>query len=207
VAFSENFKTDWKMTFPYKTISNTRVTSKFMSEKYNSNYFVLLDKKRVSHVEISINTVKTNFLIEKRLSPERGYSSYTAAKNDLKRKLIVRLKDVGNKSLFNLKTSEYEKVGDFHNYSKVYFVISECSACELKSIISDLKLKRILDKPKTILIFPVYANDAQLLDIIKNEKINFPIYIDYNDEFDLFSIITNPKDKLIVIQPEEVNNE
>jgi hypothetical protein len=90
VAFFENFKTDWKMTFPYKTISNTRVTSKFMSEKYDSNYFVLLDNNRVSHVESSINTVETNFLIEKRLSPERDYSSYTAAKNDLKRKLIVR---------------------------------------------------------------------------------------------------------------------
>ena len=201
--FHKKFKSPFKLKFPHEFVPNSQTESHYMGKNYFENYVILLDNKKVNYVDTSMNSIDLNFLIEKHLAPGRDYNSYAISTEQLRKRLTKELKK-GEIELMNLNDNKIKRFSLFNEYQKIYVVIAKCSVCELKTLVSDLKLRHVLDSRKTLVVFPIYANESQLSEIIKKEKVNFPIYLDYNDKFDLFSIITSPKEKLIVINREEI---
>jgi len=191
------------MTFFHNYLTSYRLESHYNNRIYNTNYFVLLNKNKVMHVQEPVEALDLNFLIEKQLNPERDYESFKTSIKELKSKIIHRLRK-GNLVFLDLISNNIEEISDINNITRAYIVIAECSTCELKNIISDLKLRQRFSKSNSIIIFPVYANGTQLINILNKEKVNFPIYHDIQDQLDLFSIITNQKKRMIVIENEEL---
>lgn len=203
IIFHQQFKSPAEIKFPHEFVSNSLTECHYMGKDYDSNYFILLDDKKVRHVDRSMNSVDLNFLIEKHLYPEKNYESYAVSTEQLQDKIVKELKE-GDVELLNVNENKYEKFRHFKEFAKIYVIINKCSSCELKALVSDLKLRQVLNSGKTLVIFPIFANESQLKDIIDKEKINLPIYLDYNDRFDLFSIITSPNDKFIVIENQDI---
>jgi hypothetical protein len=203
VLFHKKFKATFDFKFPHKFVPNSSTEGHYMGSNYDSKYFILLEDKKVKHVDTSMNAVDLNFLIEKHLYPEKNYESYVISKEQIQEKIIKELK-AGDVELLNVNDAQHKTLRDFKEFEKIYVVIAKCSSCELKTLVSDLKLRQVLDSGNTLVVFPIYANESQLMEILDKENVNLPLYLDYNDRFGLFSIITSPKDKFIIIENKDI---
>lgn len=67
-----------------------------------------------------------------------------------------------------------------------------------------MKLEQILDTKRNLVIFPIHADETRLKGIIELSGVSLPMYIDYKNEFNLLSVITNSKTKLICIDKREM---
>ncbi len=201
--FHKKFRLPFELNFPHKFLADIKLECLFSGRKFDSNYYILLKDKKLSYIDTSMEIIAMNFLIEKHINPGKDYKSYAISKNRLKSRLIRELKS-GNKNLLDLKRNKDKRFEHFKDYSRVYFVVSGCTTCELKTMVSDLKVKQILDSKKELVIFPIYANESELRDLIKKNEIDLPVYMDYNDEFNLFSVITGKKTKLIIVEDHEL---
>ncbi len=201
--FHKRFRTPLKIDSPFEFFPNYGIVCHYLDNTYNSNYFVLVNEKKVVHVDTSMDSTALHFLLDKNLHPERDYSSYSISNTHPKEKVVGILKK-GPVTLLDLKENAFKKFDRFKDFHQIFLIIAKCTSCEFKSLVYDLKLRQVLNTGKTLVIFPVFANESQLIELMEKEKVDFPIYLDYNDEFDLFSMITNPRDKFIVIESEDI---
>jgi hypothetical protein len=184
-------------------VPNRELSCKNGNKLFKSNYILLIKNKKLEFIDAVMKILETNFLLEKYVHPENDYKDYALSKERLKKRIINALKK-GNKNLLNIVDNRFEVFETFQNYSKIFFVVASCTTCELKEMITDMNLQQMLDNSKILIIFPIHAQESQLLAILEEEKISLPIYIDINDEFDLFSVITGKKTKLIVVEDKEL---
>ncbi|MCX6578558.1 MAG: hypothetical protein NT166_00055, partial [Candidatus Aminicenantes bacterium] len=80
------------------------------------------------------------------------------------------------------------------------------SGCQLKTMLNTLKLRKILDEEKVLIIFSIFANRFDLKSLLEQEGIGLPVYIDSKDEFLLHSKMTNDKENPIIIRQEELRS-
>jgi hypothetical protein len=203
VFFHEKFKTSTKLDFPYRFLTNTKLLGKFEDKLLNSNYFLLLQNHEIQFIDISMKILDINFLIEKCLYPSKDYRDFAVSPEKLKNRLIESLNG-GNKSLLNLLNGNVENILDFKGYSKIYFIVAACTECELRTLIQEMKLEQILDTTRNLVIFPIHADETRLKGIIELSGVSLPMYIDYKNEFNLLSVITNSKTKLICIDKRDL---
>jgi hypothetical protein len=201
--FHKKFRLPFELNFPHKFLTDTKLECLFNGRVFDSNYYILLHDRKLSFIDTSMEIISMNFLIEKHINPGKDYKNYAISKNRLKSRLIQELKS-GNKTLLDLTRNKDKRFDHFKDYSRVHFVLSGCTTCELKAMVSDLKVKQILDSKKELVIFPIYAKESELIALIKKNKIDLPVYMDYNDEFNLFSIISSEKTKLIIVEDHEL---
>ena len=205
VIFHKKFKTGSLLKFPHRFISNANIECHYLGNKYVYNYFLLLDGNMVRHVDNSINPTNIHFLIERHMHPEKDYMDYALSKDQLREKIIEKL-DKGNINLLNISDNTWKRIDSFGKFNRIYVIISSCTSCELKAMVADFKLRQILDEENELIIFPVYADGYQLSEIIEQENLNFPLYLDWDDGLDLFSLIPNPRDHFIIIEARDINN-
>ena len=203
VFFHKKFRSPYKMNFPFVFVANRELSSRNDNKMFKSNYILLIKNKRLEYIGTVMKILETNFLLERYVHPENEYKDYALSKDRLKKRIVNALKK-GNKNLLNIATNSLEVFETFKNFSKIFLVVASCTTCELKEMIADMKIQQILDNSKYLILFPIHAQESQLLAILEEEKINLPIYIDINDEFDLFSVITGEKTKLITVEDKEL---
>jgi len=203
VFFHKNFQTSSKLNFPYRFLTNIKLFGKLEDKVLSSNYFLLLQNQETQFIDTSMKILDINFLIEKYLYPHKEYSDFAVSKERLKKRLMDNLNE-GNKTLLNLLNDNVEKFVGFKGYSKIYFIVADCSDCELKALIQEMKLEQILDAKKNLVIFPIHAEESRLKGIIEKSGISLPIFIDYKNEFNLLSVITSNKTKLICIEEKDM---
>lgn len=197
--FNKAFKVEQKISFPHVFPGNLRISLKTGTGiTVPDHFFVILKGNKVDYLAFNSSMTEKAFLIQERLNPERGYQDYAVSIDRLKEKITRRIKRGGLK-LLHLNGESGEIPVDLSGFSKVYFVHAACSTCQLKSIIQSVKLKDILDGSKSAVFFSVLANSFQLSPVFDANPINIPLYLDINDQFGLFSVITNDRQNPIEI--------
>lgn len=203
VFFHKKFKFPYKVEFPYAFVPNTKLDVTYNGNLQRTNSVVLLNNGRVKHCDVPLKILDMNFLVEKHIHPDRDYKSYAMSGKRLRAHLVKKLKD-GGKQLIHLKSDKEETISNFKEYSKIHFIVGGCTSCELKKFVNQLKIRQILDDKKEMVIFPIFADESELQPIVKSEQLSLPVYIDYNDQFELFSVITGEKNKMLTIEASEL---
>ena len=201
--FNRRFKYNRPIKFPYKFLSHLKILcrskKKAGEETVGENYFLLLKNKKIQYIDKKIDLGTMAFLIQKKLNPQLGYNDFAISTEDLRKKILQRLKK-GELHLWRLNPNREETLPDLAEISRLYFIHASCSTCQLKSLFSKIKLKQIVDdRGRPMAIFSVFADRFKLTPILKEINVNLPIYLDVNDEFDLFSTIFNDRDSPLII--------
>jgi hypothetical protein len=208
--FNRRFKYKKKIKFLHHFPGNLNIAYKKdnLPEANKKNFFVILYNKRIDYIDTKFDFFELAFLLQKKTNPGSKFQDYVVAPNDLRQKVIDRIK-MGNLKLTHLNSGENEKVDDLtqKGISKVYFIHSECSTCQLKSLFSKLKVEQIVDKTIGVVIFSVMADTYSLEKLARGANIGLKIYVDNNDEFDLFSMITDDKKNPIIIDISEIKGD
>lgn len=197
--FNKKFKYSKPMVFPHKFFPRLKISCQKDKDVFDKNYFVILKNNRIRYTESKMELVNLVFLLQKYRNPQLTYSDFAVPSEELKRKITARLKD-GNLQLLKLSSNENELLKDISDISRVYFVHASCSTCQLKELFTKLKLKQIIDNnEKNVIIFSVFADSFKLNKLIEGVNLNMDIYLDINDEFGLFSTITDEKENPLII--------
>ncbi len=207
--FLRKFKYDQEMRFPHRFLSNLKIKgkSKENNKIAEDNYFLVLKNKKVQYIDKKLDLVNMAFLIQKKLNPRLGYRDFALSSENLRKKISRRL-DKGNLRLLRLSSNREEILKDVTEISRVYFIHAACSTCQLKSLFAKLKLDQIMaDDEKHIIVFSVFADSFKLNAISGEGNLNVPAYLDVNDEFDLFSTITNDKENPLIIDLKNKENQ
>lgn len=124
----------------------------------------------------------------------------------LKQKVIKEI-NRGNLDLLQLNSGDAAKVSNMITEGKVlkiYFFHAQCSSCQLKTILSNIKLKQVFETGKSIIIFSVMANRYELGPIIRESNLTLPVYLDSTDKFNLFSTITDDRQSPVIIDIQDL---
>lgn len=124
----------------------------------------------------------------------------------LKQKVIKEI-NRGNLDLLQLNSGDVAKVSNMiteGKVSKIYFFHAQCSSCQLKTILSNIKLKQVFETGKNIIIFSVMANSYKLEPIIRESNLTLPVYLDSTDKFNLFSTITDDRQNPVIIDIQDL---
>ena len=204
--FNTEFRSESKMNFPYHFSKHLVVKYKKSGSHFKNNFFVILKNKRIEYFEESFNLSNIAFLVQKKINPNLEYRDVALSMAQLKTRIIKRLKE-NNLVLLSIKKGEYENIDTNFSkgLSKIYFFHATCSSCQLKSIVSNIKIKKILEPGEIRVIFSVIADRFELSNILNEQKLELEIYVDQNDEFGLFSVITDDKDNPIIIDSDDIN--
>lgn len=205
--FNTKFRGTLKMSFPYHFSNHLVIKYKKNGENVQDNFFMILKNKRIEYIEGNFNFADVAFLVQKKINPNLEYRDVALSAAKLKTQIINRLKEK-NPVLFSIDTGEYEKIAPNFSkgLSKIYFFHAKCSSCQLKSMLSNIKIKKILEPGKIRVIFSVMADRFELSKILNEQKLGPGIYIDQNDEFGLFSVITDDKNNPIIIDAGEIKD-
>jgi hypothetical protein len=204
--FTSRFKIPFKISFPHHFSRNLTVKYKKNNIPVKNNFFVLLKNERIEFLEENTNASNTAFLVMKKINPSLRYNDLTLGAAALKARVIQKIKD-GQPVLFSLEKEEYVKANAIftNGAARVYFFHAPCSSCQLKTILSNIKTRQIIDAGEIVLVFSVMADSFELSRVLQEQKISLPVYLDKNDEFDLFSVITDEKNNPVIIEPGEMN--
>ncbi len=193
VLFNEAFKLEQQINFPHVFPGNTQIALRMENRvKTPERFFVILKENKVNYLDFGGKILDQALLIQKRLNPQRDYRDYAVSIKELKQKVVERIQR-GSLNLLRLTGEHGEKVLDLNLFSRVYFVHTACSSCQLKALLNNVKLKKILDGDKSVVIFSVLSSSFQLSQILEESPVNIPLYLDINDEFGMFSIITDDR--------------
>jgi len=187
-------------------IQKSKIICQYNENYFKSNYFVLLKNKKVIYVDDLQDIVDTSFLIKKSLTPEKGYKDYAVSIDRIRSSLLLKLKN-GNIKLLNIRDNHFNTIKNFQKFSKTYFIISGCSICKLKFLIKKIKHREILSDENSIIIFPIYSHQLELSQVLNEYQINFPVFIDYYDSFNLLTIITNKDKNIISIEKKDIEED
>jgi hypothetical protein len=154
------------------------------------------------------NFFELAFLLQTKTKPGADFEDYFVDISQVKRQVVRKMED-RDFSLLSLNSGKYERIDQImeEGLSKIYLFHSECSACQLKSLFARMKIDRIFDKNKSIVIFSVMADTSALEQLIENESNPLKIYLDFNDEFGLFTVITDDKKNPIIIDNNRIKGE
>jgi len=205
--FLKKFNYSKKMKFPHHFSRRLDISyEKNGSIKApDKNFYVILNNNRINYIDSNFDFFEIAFLLQNKINPGSKFQDYVVDENKLKQKIIDRL-NKGNLRLSRLNSGEYKNIDNLliEDISKIYFIHSNCSICQLKSLFSKLRIEQIFNRNKSIIIFSVMADTFSLEGLTRAENIDFKIYVDTNDEFDLFSIITDEKKNPIMIDSSEI---
>ena len=145
-------------------------------------------------------------MVMKKINPNLRYNDLVLGASELKTRVMNRIRE-GNLNLFSLEKAGFERIESVitSGISRIYFIHADCSTCQLKSLLSNIKLKQILDPGEIVLIFSVIADSFELGRVLQEQKIDLRVLIDQNDEFSLFSTITDEKNNPLIIDASEIN--
>ncbi len=73
-------------------------------------------------------------------------------------------------------------------------------------MLSNIKIKKILEPGEIIIIFSVMADRFELGNILNEQKLKLEIHLDQNDEFGLFSVITDDNNNPVIIDAAEIKD-
>jgi hypothetical protein len=204
--FNSRFTIPFKISYPHHF--SRQLVIQYLKNKstYQGNFYVILRNKRVEYLDVNRNATNTAFMIMKKINPDLSYNDLVLAAPALKTRVVKRIKD-GNLRLFSLEKDDYESIDSFldKGISRIYFLHADCSSCQLKSLLSNIKLKQILDPGEILLIFSVMADRFELGRVLHEQKIDLRVLIDQNDEFGLFSVITDEKNNPLIIDAAEIS--
>lgn len=206
VFFNRKFKYQNQMKFPHHFASNLKIFCKQDESTIKSNFYLILKGDKISFVDFNFNFTELVYLVQKIANPNSDYKDYAVSIDDLRRIIVHRI-NKGNLNLLELNSGDHEKIDVLSGISKVYFIHADCSTCQLKSILSSIKLKKILDGCRSIIVFSIMANSFELTEFIKERNLDLKIYLDTNDEFNLMSVITDDKKNPIEIDIDEIKKQ
>jgi hypothetical protein len=207
VLFNKEFKSILKMNFPYHFSKHLVIKYKRNGSPFQNNFFVILKRNRIEYIEDNFNFADVAFLVQKKINPNLEYRDVSFSAAQLKTQIIKRLREK-NLVLLSIDTGEYENISpnSSKGLSKIYFFHANCSSCQLKSMVSNIKIKKILEPGEIRVIFSVMADRYELSKILLEQKLELEIYVDQNDEFGLFSVITDDKNNPIIIDADEIKD-
>ena len=204
--FTSRFKIPFKISFPYHF--SRQLVIQYLKNKspIKNNFYVILRNKRIDYLDEIRNAANTAFMVMKKINHNLRYNDLVLGTSALKNRVLNRIL-AGNLNFFPLEKAEYERIESFINsgISRIYFIHANCSSCQLKSLLSNIKLKQILDPGEIMIIFSVMADSFELGRVLQEQKIDLRVLIDQNDEFNLFSIITYEKNNPLIIDAAEIN--
>jgi hypothetical protein len=204
--FNRRFNSKVPITFPYHSSDKLKLAYKKKQSIIEDNFYVILKKNRINYIKKGFDLFELSFLLQKRLHPDSGYKDYTLSIDRLKQKVIKEI-NRGNLDLLQLNSGDVAKVSNMiteGKVSKIYFFHAQCSSCQLKTILSNIKLKQVFETGKNIIIFSVMANSYELEPIIRESNLTLPVYLDSTDKFNLFSTITDDRQNPVIIDIQDL---
>lgn len=206
VIFSQRFRSDYVFRFPYKRLSRYKFSCNKKEGNTEKSYFLLLQGEEIIYGSDKLDFFGMNFAVQKRLNPGLTIASAQLSAKKLKSGVIKRINEEGLE-LLDVNTDTVTNVENFSGLSKIYFFHADCAGCQLKRIIKDIKLIRILNQQKVILIFSIFANPSELKLLLKENGVDLPVYVDISDEFLLAAKITDDRENPLIITAEELKEE
>lgn len=201
VIFTKRILLDTEFMFPYKMIDNVKFVC--LKRNFEKNFFLVLKDRKIIYADSGFNLFDMNFMIQKNLNPHKKLNDYQSSIESVKEKIFINFKK-GDFSLLQVGKNSYSKWYILNEYSQIYFFHLNCSACNIKKILSEIKVKQVVEEKKVAIVFSVLANKHELQSLIDFDSLETPVFIDYRDQFDLLSVISDEKKFPIVIDREEL---
>jgi hypothetical protein len=200
--FTKKFSFE-KKSFPYIFLNRLKIVCKRKKSMFRKGFYLIIKKNRVVYSDNDFDFANLAFVVQKNISPHLTYKDYAISSEELKEKIKKKLKK-GDFNLLQLHTKQVINVGTItRDVSKIQFFHSSCSTCQLKSIMSNLRINRMLADEKQVLIFSVLADSFALKKIIHSQN-KLDIYLDTYDELDLMSVVVDEKVNPLIIDTSEI---
>jgi hypothetical protein len=201
--FTKQFSFE-KKSFPYIFLSRLKIVCKRKNSMFRKRFYLIMKKNRVVYSDSDFDFANLAFIVQKNISPHLTYEDYAISSEELKEKIKKKFKK-GDFNLLQLNTNQLVNVGTItRNVSKIHFFHASCSTCQLKSIMVNLRINRVLDEEKQVLVFSVFADSFALRKILRPDN-NLDIYLDTHDELDLMSVFVDEKVNPLIIDANEIN--
>jgi hypothetical protein len=201
VIFTKRFLMNIEMRFPYKMIDNVKFVCS--NRALDKNFYLVLKDKKIIYADNGFNLFDMNFMIQKSLCPGKKLNDYQASIGRVKKKIIKSFKK-DDFSLLQMGKNSFSRLHNLNEYSQIYFFHLNCSACNIKKILSEIKVKQVVEEKKIAIVFSVLANTYELQSLIDFTRLDTPVFVDYKDHFELVSVISDEKKFPIVINREEL---
>jgi hypothetical protein len=205
VIFTKKIRVEVPVRFPYRFLSRYRFSCETKDIRYKQNFYLLLIGDHLVYSSKDFNFLEMNFIVKKNIEKDFSVAGSQLSVRELRERVIQKLDEKGLE-LMDIITNQQRRFESFSEFSEIYFFHVSCSGCQLKTMLNTLKLKRIFDEEKVLIIFSFFANRFDLKSLLEQEEMGLPVYIDYKDEFLLHSKMTNDKENPIIIRQEELRS-
>lgn len=205
VIFTKKIRMEVPVRFPYRFLTRYRFSCESKDIRYKQNFYLLLAGDRLVYSSKDFNFLEMNFIVKKNVAKDFSVAGSQLSVRELRERVIRRLNAKGLE-LLDIYTDKPRQFESFSEFSGIYFFHVSCSGCQLKTMLNSLKLKRILDEEKVLIIFSIFANRFDVKSLLEQEGIELPVYIDAKDEFLLHSKMTNDKENPVIIRQEELRS-
>lgn len=205
VIFTKKIRMEVPVRFPYRFLTRYRFSCETKDIRYKQNFYLLLIGDRLVYSSKDFNFLEMNFIVKKNIEKDFSVAGSQMSKKELRDRVIQKLNEKGLE-LLDIITNQPRRFDSFSEFSEIYFFHVSCSGCQLKTMLNTLKLKRILDGEKVLIIFSIFANRFDLKSLLEQEGIELPVYIDSKDEFLLHSKMTDDKENPVIIKQEELRS-
>jgi hypothetical protein len=203
VFFSKKFKSVQKIGFPYKILTRYNFAClKDDTGNFEKNYFLLTCDNKTIYVDDRLDFFSLNLVILKNIKEGKGQIVTRISKDELKSRLISKL----HQDKLKLYSTAANEIVDFKNsgaISEIYFFHADCSTCELRSVLNEVKMKKIVDNREIALVFSVFANPSDIRELLVEKGMNIPAFVDNNDELELSACFFKSKENPIIIKNDE----
>lgn len=201
-VFTKKFRITFPISFTHCFLGSKRFELTKNTSLMTDMFFVILNGKKLVYADDHLSLTQLVMLVQNNLFPDRDYEDYVISPGELKQKISDKLKlgPIEFYEAVNRKESRLTLVP----HSKVLFYHTECSPCALKSILSRLKLKSILDGKDQIIIFSALADSVALRKALLENHIDFPVYVDKKDNLNVLTIITKDLSEPLDIELNEI---
>lgn len=205
VIFTKKIRMEVPVRFPYRFLTRYRFSCETKDIRYKQNFYLLLIGDRLVYSSKDFNFLEMNFIVKKNIEKDFSVAGSQMSVRELRERVIQKLNEKGLE-LLDIITNQPRRFESFSEFSEIYFFHVSCSGCQLKTMLNTLKLKKILDEEKVLIIFSIFGNRFDLKSLLEQEGIGLPVYIDSKDEFFLHSRMTNDKENPVIIRRDELRS-
>lgn len=192
-----------KKSFPYIFLNHLKIVCKRKNSMFRKRFYLIMKKNSVVYSDSDLDFANLAFVVQKNISPHLTYEDYAISSEELKEKIKKKFKK-GDFNLFQLNTNQLINAGTItRDVSKIHFFHALCSTCQLKSIMANLRINRVLDDEKHVFVFSVFADSFALRKILRPHN-KLDIYLDTHDELDLMSFFVDEKMNPLIIYANEI---
>ena len=203
IFFSKKFKSVQKIGFPYKILPRYNFAClKDDTGDFDKNYFLLTSDNKMIYMDDRLDFFSLNLVILKNLKSGNGQIVTRISKDQLKSRLISKLNQ-GDLKLYSIAENEIVNFKDSGTISEIYFFHADCSTCELRSVLNEVKMKKIVDNREVALVFSVFANPSDIHELLVEKGIVIPAFVDNSDELELAACFFKSKENPIIIMNDE----